>query len=137
MIFTAKKKWYLQMDTLKLYTGWRSCFWENMRLLWLTWMHKLGSLLHTCSIRVCRCAIRHILFGGLGPLLVMEILWFDLPTVSSGKQDGLISKLEEHFSVLYTRSSYNKGRLICVFLLETAWKFSKFWETIWIQGLQI
>ena len=50
----------------------------------------------------------------------MKILAQSRVTVSSGKQDGLISKLEEKFSVLYTRSSYNKGRLIHLFFVQTA-----------------
>ena len=102
-----KKKWYLQMDTLKLYTGWRSCFWENMRLLWLTWMHKLGSLLHTCSVRVCQCAKRHILFGGLGPLLVMEILWFDLPIWMIFGKDYNELSIELHDCTLWLLANWH------------------------------
>ena len=57
------------------------------------------------------------------------ILDIYLPTVSSGKQDGLISKLEEKFSVLYTRSSYNKGRLIHVFFVQTAQNLGNYLNT--------
>ena len=54
-------------------------------------------------------------------VIVLHTLICDIKlyTVSSGKQDGLIPKLEEKFSVLYTRSSYNKGRLIHVFFVQT------------------